>query len=71
MKFYCGKPKKDPYWYAKSAKGYYCHQQLHMKCCDVINEENNHRVICKCCGYSRMESNTYIYPYNKEEWIEF
>ena len=31
----------------------------------------NHRVVCKCCGHSRMKSSAYIDPYSEEEWIKF
>ena len=66
-----GVKQKNPCGHTKSARGYYCHQPLHLKYCDVINKENDHRVICKCCGHSRMESSDYIDPYNEEEWIKF
>ena len=65
------KPKKDPCGHTKHARGFYCRQPLHLKYCDVINEEKNHRVVCKCCGHSRIESSSYIDPYNEEEWIKF
>ena len=45
--------------------------KLNMKYCDVINDGDIHKVVCKCCGHSHIESNSYINPYNDEEWIEF
>ena len=42
-----------------------------MKYCDIINDGDIHKVVCKCCGHSHIESNSYINPYNDEEWIEF
>lgn len=65
------KPKKNPCGHTKHAGGYYCHQPLHMKYCDVINEGKNYRVVCKCCGHSHIESNAYIDPYSEEEWVKF
>ena len=71
FKLFGYKPKKYPCGHTKSTYGYYCHQPLHMKYCDVINDGNTHLVVCKCCGYSRIDSNRYINPYDSEEWIEF
>lgn len=65
------KSKKYPCGHTKSSSGYYCHQPLHMKYCDIINKEDIHKVVCKCCGRLRIESNVFINPYDDEEWIAF
>ena len=71
FKIFGYKPKKNPCGHTKSANDYYCHQPLHMKYCNIINDGNIHKVVCKCCGHSRIESSSYINPYNDEEWIKF
>lgn len=65
------KPKKNPCGHTKSTTGYFCHQPLNLKYCDIINEENRHEVICKCCGHTHMSSSDYINPYDNNEWLEF
>ena len=62
---------KNPCGHTKSTNGYYCHRPLHMKYCDVINAGDVHKVVCKCCGHSHIESSSYINPYDDEEWIAF
>lgn len=63
------KVKKDPCGHTKSAHGYYCHQPFDYKYCDIINDGDRHEVICKCCGHTRIVSNQYIDPNNKEDWL--
>ena len=70
FKLFGYKPKKYPCGHTKSTNGYYCHQPLNIKYCDIINNGDIHKVVCKCCGHSRIESNSYINPYNNEGWIE-
>lgn len=64
---------KDPCGHTKSATGYFCHQPFDVKRCDVINDGNDHRVVCKCCGCTRILSNRYIKPNpdNYSEWFGF
>ena len=71
FKLFGYKPKKYPCGHTKSANGYYCHQPFDLKHCKVINEEKIHKVVCKCCGHTHMDSNCYINPYDSEEWIKF
>ena len=71
FKIFGYRPKKNPCGHTKSTNGYYCHQPLNMKYCDIINDRDIHKVVCKCCGHLHIESNSYINPYNDEEWIEF
>lgn len=65
------KPKKNPCGHTKSTFGYYCHQPLDIKHCEVINGENISKVICKCCGTTRMTSSSYIDPFSEKEWFNF
>lgn len=65
------KSKRNPCGHTKSSIGYYCHQPFDLNHCNVINEGKVHRVICKCCGHRRMDSNCYINPYDDKEWIDF
>ena len=58
--------------YTKSNHGF-CHQPWKIEYCDVINEGKNHKVVCKCCGSTRIQSSHYINPNpkNVSEWFEF
>lgn len=64
---------KDPCGHTKSNTGYFCHQPWKIERCNVINEGKDHRVICKCCGSTRIHSNRYINPNvnNANEWFGF
>ena len=53
FKIFGYRPKKNPCGCTKSANGYYCHQPLNMKYCDIINDGDIHKVVCKCCGHSQ------------------
>lgn len=64
------KPDK-PCGHTKSNRGYSCHQPLDLKHCNVINEGEIHKVVCKCCGTARMYSSCYINPHEEKSWIEF
>ena len=71
FKLFGYKPKKYPCGHTKSANGYYCHQPFDSKHCEVINGEKIHKVVCKCCGHSHMDSNCYIDPNDDENWFTF
>ena len=51
----------------------FCHQPWDVKRCDVINNDKDHRVVCKCCGATRIMSSQYLNPNPKSfgEWYEF
>ena len=51
----------------------FCHQPWDVKRCDVINKDKDHRVVCKCCGHTRIYSSQYLNPNPKsyDEWYEF
>lgn len=56
------KQNKYPCGHTKSSRGYYCHQPFNLKYCDVINDDDRHEIICKCCGHTKMSSSHYIDP---------
>ena len=66
-----GYKPKNPCGHTKTVYGYYCHQPFNLKHCDVINDGEVHKVVCKCCGHSIMKSNCYIDPNDDKEWIKF
>lgn len=51
----------------------FCHQTWDVKRCDVINEDKNHRVVCKCCGGTRIFSSQYLNPNVNSygDWLSF
>lgn len=71
FKLFSIKPKKNPCGHTKSARGYHCHQPFDLKHCEVINEENVHKVVCKCCGHTRMDSNCFIDENDASNWLTF
>ena len=71
FKLFSYKPQKYPCGHTKTVYGYYCHQPLDLEHCDAINHGKVHKVVCKCCGHSRIKSNCYIDPNSDEEWMNF
>jgi len=59
FKIKCG---KHPCGHTKSSTGYFCHQPFDVKYCNVINEDKIHKLVCRCCGGTRIRSNHYINP---------
>lgn len=62
---------QNPCGHTKHSHGYYCHQPTDKKHCKVINKGKTHMVVCKCCGRVHIDSNSYIYPENVDEWFSF
>ena len=71
FKLFGYKSQKYPCDHTKTEYGYFCHQPLDLKHCNIINDGEVHRVVCKCCGHSKIESNCYIDPSSDKEWINF
>ena len=69
FKFFNISVKQNPCGHTKSSLGYYCHQPFDFEYCNVINDGDRHEVVCKCCGCTRVTSNQYINPNNKDEWF--
>jgi len=63
-----GRKPKNPCGHTKSTRGYYCHQPLNLRYCEVINEGTTHEIVCKCCGHTRITSSEFINPDNNEWW---
>lgn len=64
---------KDPCGHTKSTPGFFCHQPWDVKRCDVINKCKVHKIVCKCCGSTRISSSHYLDPNvaNAGEWFSF
>lgn len=62
-----GYKPKNPCGHTKHSKGYYCHLPMDQKHCIVINDQNRHEIVCKCCGGLKMSSSDYIDPNNIEK----
>lgn len=61
FKFFGLRPKrKNSCGNTKQSVGFFCHLPFEKEFCDVINDGDIHKVVCKRCGCSRMSSNHYI-----------
>lgn len=66
-----GRKLNQPCGHTKSSIGCFCHQPSDLKHCKVINNDQRHEVVCRCCGSSHVSSNQYIDPKCQDKWLDF